>query len=160
MIVLEVFLFVFNCSTQCVSVCVRFILSFFFCILLNPSPVAALSFSRCHSMPVTLKTISFKLFRRWVFLPFFLSFSICLSEKFHSSYCQRLCFFARSLSLSLYFSTVRLPFGHFFCYTLLCPFGTFDWKWTNQLTWRLQSFTMQYRENLKPITIFHCRQKW
>lgn len=33
-------------------------------------------------------------------------------------------------------------------------------KWTNRLTWRLESFTMQYRENLKPITIFHCRQKW
>lgn len=33
-------------------------------------------------------------------------------------------------------------------------------KRTNRLTWRLQSFTMQYRENLKPITIFHCRQKW
>lgn len=103
MIVLEVFLFVFNCSTQCVSVCVRFILSLFSSVFywIHPQSLLCLFHDAIQCL-WRLKQFLLNCFVVGFFFLFFLSFSICLSEKFHSSYCQRLCFFARSLSLALF----------------------------------------------------------
>lgn len=111
-----------------ISLCFCTFLEWFF---IESIPSHCFVFCSCHSVLVMLKTISFKLYRRWFFFSFFFlllcssfSFSICLSEKFHSSYCLNVCV---ASFFCFFFSFLRRPL-------FTCPFGTFDQN--EQTDWR------------------------
>lgn len=146
MIVL-VFLFVFDflfleCATFIESVPSRCFVFFLSCLrrlkqfLLNCFVVRVFCLYRCVCM---FKSVC-------VF------FSFSLNERFP--------FFLYLLKRKVSFKLLPALFSFFLFFPLVRLVWHNRLKWTNRLTWRLESFTMQYRENLKPITIFHCRQKW
>lgn len=157
---IRVFLFVFDIFSpmgmwiwMCVCVCECFIFYF-----IESIPSRCFVFSHAIRCLWRLKQFLLNCFVVGFFFPFFSSFSYLFKRKVSFKLLPAFVFFCSSC----YCCCCCFPF-HSFVYLFFLfvwPSHSIRPKWTNQLTWRLQSFTMQYRENLKPITIFHCRQKW
>lgn len=134
---IRVFLFVFDFFLRWVCGCVCVCALYFLFYWIHPKSLLCLS--SCHSMPVTLKTISFKLFRRWVFVSFF--FFYLFKAKSFIQVIARVCFLLQFVLLLLLLLSLLFPplllwvFVFFFLLShSIWPFGTFNRN--EQTNWR------------------------